>query len=62
MKFTPPASIRFNINPFVIWIWLGAIVVALGALFAIWPGGGEGKRRRVSDVYAVRLARDLSST
>ncbi len=61
MAKTPPASIRFNINPFVIWIWLGAIVATLGALFAIWPSA-EGRRRRVADVYAARVARDLSST
>jgi cytochrome c-type biogenesis protein CcmF len=54
----PPASIRFNINPFVIWLWLGAIIAMLGALFAIWPGA-EARRRRVSDVYAARLAREL---
>jgi cytochrome c-type biogenesis protein CcmF len=61
LKFTPPASIRFNINPFVIWIWVGAIVAMLGALFALWPGA-EARRRRVSDVYAARLARELSGT
>jgi cytochrome c-type biogenesis protein CcmF len=58
---TPPAAIRFNINPFVIWIWLGAIVGMLGALFALWPGA-EARRRRISDVYAARLARELDGT
>ena len=61
LKQTPPAAIRFNVNPFVIWIWLGAIVGMLGALFALWPGA-EARRRRVSDVYAARLARELSGT
>jgi cytochrome c biogenesis factor len=56
----PPASIRFNINPFVIWLWVGVIVAMLGALFAIWPGA-EARRRRVSDVYAARLARELEA-
>jgi cytochrome c-type biogenesis protein CcmF len=55
---TPPAEIRFNVNPFVVWFWLGAIIAIGGALFAIWPAP-EGKRRRVSDVYGARLAREL---
>ena len=58
---TPPADIRFNVNPFVIWIWIGGIVAMLGGLFALWPGG-ELRRRRVSDVYAARLARELQRT
>jgi cytochrome c-type biogenesis protein CcmF len=58
---TPRAEIRFNVNPFVIWIWIGGIVAMLGALFALWPGA-EARRRRVSDVYAAKLARELQST
>ncbi|HET6829709.1 MAG TPA: cytochrome c-type biogenesis CcmF C-terminal domain-containing protein, partial [Solirubrobacterales bacterium] len=54
----PPAEIRFNVNPFVVWFWLGVIVAVGGALFAIWPTP-EGRRRRVSDVYGARLAREL---
>jgi cytochrome c-type biogenesis protein CcmF len=54
----PPAEIRFNVNPFVVWFWLGVIVGVGGALFAIWPTP-EGRRRRVSDVYGARLAREL---
>jgi cytochrome c-type biogenesis protein CcmF len=56
---TPPADIRFNVNPFVIWFWLGVIVAVGGALFALWPTP-EGRRRRVSDVYGARLARELT--
>ncbi len=55
---TPPADIRFNINPFVIWIWIGGIVAMLGALFALWPVA-DARRRRVSDLYAARLANEL---
>jgi len=55
----PPAEIRFNVNPFVVWFWLGAIIAVGGALFAIWPTP-EGRRRRVSDVYGARLARELN--
>jgi cytochrome c-type biogenesis protein CcmF len=59
LRDTPPAEIRFNVNPFVIWFWLGAIIAIGGALFAIWPSP-EGKRRRVTDIYGARLARELS--
>jgi cytochrome c-type biogenesis protein CcmF len=31
------ATIRVFINPLVMWIWAGGAIVALGALFAIWP-------------------------
>lgn len=57
---TPPANIRFNVNPFVLWVWIGIIIAVLGALFAIWPAA-EGRRRSVSDVYGARLARELGS-
>jgi cytochrome c-type biogenesis protein CcmF len=34
---TSSATIRVFINPLVMWIWAGGAIVALGALFAIWP-------------------------
>ena len=46
-------------NPFVIWIWIGGAIAVSGALIAVWPAP-EARRRRVSDVYAARLARDLA--
>ena len=57
---TPPAEFRVNVNPFVIWIWIGVIVGAIGALFALWPGA-EARRSRVSNVYAAKLARELAT-
>ncbi len=59
MTDTPPAQIRFNVNPFVVWFWLGGLIGVGGALFALWPTA-EGRRRKVSDVYGARLARDLT--
>jgi cytochrome c-type biogenesis protein CcmF len=53
-----PVDFRVNVNPFVSWIWVGGALGVTGALFAIWPVP-EARRRRVSDVYAARLARDL---
>jgi cytochrome c-type biogenesis protein CcmF len=55
----PPADFRVNVNPFVIWVWVGPLIALGGAALALWPGA-EARRRRVSDVYAARLARDLS--
>ncbi len=52
------ANFRINVNPFVIWVWLGALVGIGGAAFALWPGAGLG-RQRVSEAYAARLAREL---
>ena len=54
----PPADFRVNVNPLVSWIWIGGAIAAIGGLVAIWPAP-EARRRRVSDVYAARLAREL---
>jgi cytochrome c-type biogenesis protein CcmF len=54
----PPADFRVNVNPLVSWIWIGGAIAIAGGLFAIWPAPAA-RRRRVSDVHAARLARDL---
>jgi len=54
----PPANFRVNVNPLVTWIWVGGAIAVIGGLVAIWPAP-EARRRRVADVYAARLARDL---
>ena len=41
------------------WIWLGAIIVFLGGLIAMWPGERDALRRRVRAGYAARVAQDL---
>ena len=56
-----PVDFRVNVNPFVIWIWIGGAIAVLGALVGLWPAP-DARRRRVSDVYAARLARELGST
>ncbi len=53
-----PVDFRINVNPLVIWIWLGGGIAVIGGLIAVWPVP-EARRRRVSDVYAARLAREL---
>jgi cytochrome c-type biogenesis protein CcmF len=40
---TGTATLRIFVNPLVMWIWTGGAIVALGALFAIWPD-----RRRIA--------------
>jgi cytochrome c-type biogenesis protein CcmF len=55
----PPANFRVNVNPLVIWIWIGGAVALGGALIALWPSP-EARRRRVADLQAARLARELS--
>lgn len=34
-----PLTFRIIVSPMVTWIWLGAIIAILGALFAVWPSG-----------------------
>jgi cytochrome c-type biogenesis protein CcmF len=53
-----PVDFRINVNPFVIWLWIGGAIGIAGALIAVWPAP-DARRRRVADVYAARLARDL---
>jgi len=53
-----PVDFRVNVNPFVLWIWIGGAIGVAGGLTAVWPAP-EARRRRVSDVYAARLAREL---
>jgi cytochrome c-type biogenesis protein CcmF len=34
----PPAQFRLIVSPLVSWIWIGGAILALGGLFALWPG------------------------
>jgi len=52
---TEQAVFRFTINPLVWWVWFGGVVVALGGLVVMWPGGGAPAVRRAQAGYAVRL-------
>ena len=55
----PPAQFRVLVSPLVSWIWVGGLVVLLGALVALWPAP-DARRRRVRSLYAARLGRELS--
>ncbi len=37
---TEEAKYRFTINPLVWWVWFGGIVLVIGGLITMWPGGG----------------------
>jgi cytochrome c-type biogenesis protein CcmF len=58
LRDPPAANFRVNVNPLVSWIWVGGAIAVLGGLVAIWPAP-EARRRRVADVHAARLAREL---
>ncbi|MEK7354566.1 MAG: cytochrome c-type biogenesis CcmF C-terminal domain-containing protein, partial [Chloroflexota bacterium] len=49
------ASFKFIINPMVVWIWFGGIVLILGTMIAFWPDAREAKRD------AARLAEATAS-
>ena len=52
---TEQAVFRFTINPLVWWVWYGGIVLVLGGLIVMWPGGGVPAARRTQAGYAVKL-------
>jgi len=55
----PPATFRVIVSPLVSWIWLGGLLVVLGALVAAWPSP-EARLRRVRSLYSARLGRELT--
>ena len=55
---TEQAVFRFTINPLVWWVWYGGMIVALGGLIVMWPGGGSPAVKRAQAGYAVRLVGD----
>jgi cytochrome c-type biogenesis protein CcmF len=55
----PPATFRLITSPLVTWIWLGAIIVFLGGLIAIWPGERDPLRRSAKARYAARVAKEV---
>ena len=53
------ATFRVIVDPLVTWMWIGGLIAIAGALIAIWPTPGAG-RRRVSSFEGARLGRGLS--
>lgn len=54
----PPAQFRVLVSPMVFWIWIGSIIVIIGAVIAAWPAVGA-VRDRVRARQAARVAEDL---
>ncbi len=55
---TEEAVYRFTLNPLVWWLWFGGVVLVIGGVVTMWPGGGGPTRaslRRVLDGYQVQL-------
>ena len=48
-------TLQAYVNPLVVWIWLGGLILALGTLVAVWPTATEREVRVVSP-GAVRAA------
>ncbi|MGD2207288.1 MAG: cytochrome c-type biogenesis CcmF C-terminal domain-containing protein, partial [Anaerolineae bacterium] len=40
------AAFQVIINPMVVWLWIGGVVMILGTLIATWPARRPGKRAR----------------
>src|SRR5213593_3428582 len=51
---TEQAVFRFTINPLVWWVWYGGMIIALGGLIVMWPGGSPAAKRAQAG-YSVRL-------
>jgi len=58
MAFEPEkgehATVRAIVNPAVAWLWIGGLIVGIGALIAIWPHGRP--------AYLPELAAELAGT
>src|SRR5467141_3783294 len=52
---TEQAVFRFTVNPLVWWVWYGGMIIALGGLIVMWPGGGGPAVKRAEAGYSVRL-------
>jgi cytochrome c-type biogenesis protein CcmF len=61
---TEEAVYRFTLNPLVIWVWIGGIVLVIGGLITMWPGGttSTGSLKRAEAGYEVQLAGSGSAT
>lgn len=49
-------TLRIFLNPMVAWIWIGAGVIALGAVFAMWPEPARALRLDASSVLGRQAA------
>ncbi len=54
---TEEAVYRLTLNPLVWWIWYGGVILVVGAVVTMWPGGGPTRAslRRAMVGYQVKL-------
>ena len=52
---TEEAQYRFTINPLVWWVWFGGLVLVVGGLITMWPGGGTPAVARPKLTVASRV-------
>jgi cytochrome c biogenesis factor len=38
------AEIAVHVNPLVFWVWIGAAIMVLGSIVALWPDKAVGSR------------------
>jgi cytochrome c-type biogenesis protein CcmF len=55
---TEEAVYRFTLNPLVWWVWYGGLVLVVGGLITMWPGGGTMTpvQRGAQAGYEVQMA------
>jgi cytochrome c-type biogenesis protein CcmF len=49
------ATFLLIVSPLVMWLWIGAMIVVVGALIALWPASRSARRRARSDGYSAPL-------
>ena len=55
---TEQANFAISINPLVWWVWAGGVILVLGGLLAMWPGGratAPAARRDVQSGFEAQL-------
>ncbi len=53
---TEEAVYRFTINPLVWWVWFAGVVLVVGGILTMWPGGGGiAETRRTQAGYEATL-------
>jgi len=58
VRHPPAAPLKLADSPLVMWLWVGALIVFLGGITAIWPPpGAAGSRVRAR--YLARVAHEL---
>ncbi len=56
VKHPWPVDFLLIVSPLVTWIWLGAIIIALGGLIALWPAPALARRRSTAPAAALSPA------